>query len=452
MNNISGLDFSKFRFRYRLTTVQIIVAAFFAVILAGAVLLCLPVSSAAGVWTAFPDALFTSVSATCVTGLIVHDTALYWSLFGKIVIICLIQIGGLGVITMAFLVSVFMGSKISLVQRTLLVNSISGDNVRGIVQMSLFILRTVLIIEAAGAAALMPAFIRDFGPVQGIAYAFFHSISAFCNAGFDLCGVREPYSSLTSYAADPLVNIVVMLLILAGGLGFYTWRDIKRHGVHFKRYQLQSKIILTVNLILVLVPAVIFALTEYRDLPAGERLLASFFQSVTTRTAGFNTTDLSQFSEAGILLMLPLMLAGGAPGSTAGGMKMTTLAIVFAVFMSVLHRQDDAVLFQRRIPRETVRSAMTICAWYVTVIFAGTLLVSYIEDAPVLACLFETTSALNTVGLTLGLTPGLHLGSKIILMLMMFMGRVGSLTFLYAVSVGDRSRSHHLPQENVNVG
>lgn len=452
MNSISGLDLSKFRFRYRLTTVQIIAASFLAVILAGAVLLCLPVSSAAGVWTAFPDALFTSVSATCVTGLIVHDTAVYWSLFGKVVIICLIQVGGLGVITMAFLVSVFMGLRISLVQRTLLQTSISGNNVRGIVRMSLFILRTVLIIETAGAAVMMPVFIRDFGPVQGTAYAFFHSISAFCNAGFDLMGVRQPYSSLTSYAADPVINIVIMLLILAGGLGFFTWKDIKQNGIHFRHYQLQSKIVLTVNLILVLVPALIFAMTQYRDLPAGERLLASLFQSVTTRTAGFNTTDLTQFSEAGILLMLPLMLAGGAPGSTAGGMKLTTLAVIFAVFMSVLRRQDDAVLFQRRIPRKTVRTAMTICAWYVTVIFAGSLLVSYIEDAPVLACLFETTSALNTVGLTLGLTPDLHLGSKMILMLMMFMGRVGSLTFMYAVSVGDRSRSQHLPQEDVNVG
>ena len=438
--------------KFRLTSARIIAAGFLGVILMGALLLCLPASSARGAWTPFMDSLFTALSATCVTGLVVHDTASFWSPFGQLVILILIQIGGLGVITTAFLVQVFAGSRISLIQRTLLQDSIAGDNVAGIIRMSLFILRVTAAAELAGAALLYPVFRRDFGPARGLWYALFHSVSAFCNAGFDLMGIRENYSSLTGYAGNLQVTGTIMMLIIVGGLGFYTWKDMAEHRLHFAAYRLQSKIILCFTALLIFLPACLFAAGEYVGLPAGERVLASLFQSVTTRTAGFNTTDLTQLSDNGRMIMILLMLIGGAPGSTAGGMKITTFAILAATFISICRQSEGAMMFGRRLRRENIQTAVSILMLYLGGFLAAGMAISALERAPLLSCLFETASAIGTVGLTLGLTPQLGQLSRLILMLLMFAGRIGGLTLLYAAVRKTRVRAAHLPSEPVNVG
>ena len=440
------------RKRWRLTSSQVILLSFLGVVLLGGLVLSLPVSSADGQWTSYFDSLFTAISATCVTGLVVKDTATYWSGFGQAVILALIQVGGLGVILTAFIVRVFSGSKVSLIQRSLLKDSISGDNVAGIIRMSLFILKVVVVVELAGAALLYLVFARDFGPVRGLWYALFHSVSAFCNAGFDLMGVRAQFSSLTSYSADALVNLVIMALIVVGGIGFYTWRDFAEHGLALSRFRLQSKVSLATAALLIGVPALILGLRAYAGLPLGERVLASLFQSVTTRTAGFNTTDLTSLSQNCIMMMVFLMLVGGCSGSTAGGMKTTTFAVLVATIAGIARRSDDTVLFQRRIPHETVRSAAGLLVLYLSGALVGAMLICSLEGLPLLTCLFETSSAIGTVGLTLGITPTLHALSKAVLMALMFVGRIGALTFLFAAAPRARVESGHFPTEDVNVG
>lgn len=438
--------------RRRLTSAQIIIFGFLAVILAGSVLLRLPIASRVPDSTTYLNALFTAVSSTCVTGLAVYDTATHWSMFGQVVLLLLIQIGGLGVILTAVLIQMFIGSRISLIQRTLLQDSISGDNVTGILKMSFFILKTVLFIELFGAVLLYPSLSRDFGPKLGIWYALFHSISAFCNAGFDLMGVRYQFSSLTFYQSDISVNLIIMFLIVAGALGFYTWRDLQKYHLRFSRWSLQSRVVLMMSALLIFIPAIIFFFSEFRTLPIRERILSSLFQSVTTRTAGFNTADLNQLSDNGILIMIVLMLTGGAPGSTAGGMKLTTIAVLIATFVSLARQDNETVLLDRRIPQKTVRRAMTLLVLYLSGFLLASMVISCIEHASLRACFFEAGSAIATVGLSLGLTPHTHIASRIILMLLMFMGRIGGLTFMYATIPKTHVRSSVYPPEDLNVG
>ena len=300
----------------RLTSFQVIILGFAGVILFGALILMLPISSAQGIITPFHKALFTSTSAVCVTGLAVVDTGSYWSAFGQTVIMILIQIGGLGVITTATAVFILSGRKISIMQRSTMQNAISAPKVGGIVRLMSFILKGTLLIELIGALFMMPVFCHDFG-LRGIWMAIFHSVSAFCNAGFDLFGTKgHPFVSLTSYAINPVINIVIMLLIIIGGIGFFTWEDIYLHKFRFKHYHMQSKIILTTTLCLILLPAVFFFFQDYGNLSGTHRLLASLFQAVTPRTAGFNTTDLSVMTGASKAMMILLMLIGGSPSST----------------------------------------------------------------------------------------------------------------------------------------
>ena len=313
---------------YRLTTFQIIAFGFIALILLGTLLLFLPVSSREAGSARFMDCLFTATSAACVTGLVVQDTASYWSAFGQAVILLLIQIGSMGVVTAAVSIAFVSGRKIGLMQRSVMQESISAPQVGGIVRLTRFIIITAFCIEAAGALLLLPAMIADFGFGKGLWYSVFHSISAFCNAGFDLMGAREPFSSLAGFSQNALVNITVILLITVGGIGFLVWNDIKEHGLHWKQYRLQSKAVLLTSLILVLVPALWFVFFEMRQLPLNERVFPALFQSVTLRTAGFNTVNLNQVSGSGQALMILWMLVGGSPGSTAGGMKTTTVAIL----------------------------------------------------------------------------------------------------------------------------
>ena len=434
------------------TSFQIIVFGFAVVILGGALLLMLPISTKSGTVTPFSDALFTATSAVCVTGLVVRSTALYWSVFGQAVILILIQIGGMGVVTMAAFIFLVSGRRISLKTRSTMQDAMSLPTLGGIVRLTGFILKATLMIETAGALIMMPAFVSRCG-ARGVWMAFFHSISAFCNAGFDLAATPgNPYPSLTAYAASPVVNIVIMSLIVVGGIGFLTWSDLHDNHLHFRRYRMQTKVILSVTAILIIVPAVCFFLVDYRDYPLGERILASLFQSITPRTAGFNTTDLTKLSDAGQTLMTVLMLIGGSPGSTAGGMKTTTIAVLFVTAFSVFGRKEDANLFRRRIDSSDIRTAATILLMYIFLMSLGAVIISSYEGLPITKCIFEASSAIGTVGLTLGITPSLGLLSKLVLIFLMFFGRVGGLTLIYATQTGTRSTRGRYPQEKIMIG
>lgn len=430
---------------------QAIFFSFLCIILVGTFLLLLPFATKEGNTTTLSDALFTAVSATCVTGLVVKDTATHWTVFGQAVILVLIQIGGMGVITISIGFIRLMGKKISLKQRSTMQESVSAPQLGGIVRFTSFIIKTVLIIEFIGALLLLPVFCNEFGTI-GIWYAVFHSVSAFCNAGFDLMGVREQFSSLVSFSDNIYVNVVIMFLIISGGISFMTWSDIKEHKFNFKKYTLQTKIILIVSSILILVPAVYFFLFEYQDAPLKNRIIYSLFQSVTTRTAGFNTTNLGDMSDSGKLVMTSLMLIGGSPGSTAGGMKTTTVAVLFLSAISVFKRKHDVECLNRRLPEDAVRNAGAIFFIYMALFMTGASIISRIEGIPVITCLFEAASAIGTVGLTLGITTSLTLPSEIILMFLMFFGRLGGLTMIYAAFSSGSSDSAKMPLEKITIG
>ena len=433
-----------------ITSFQIIILGFLSVIILGSILLMLPVATRDGKGAVFSDALFTATSAVCVTGLVIHDTATYWSMFGQSVILFLIQIGGMGIVTVAVSVAMFSGRKIGLMQRSTMQEAVSAHHLGGIVRLTKFILKTTVCIELIGAALLLPTFIRDFGMMRGIWYALFHSVSAFCNAGFDLIGVKEPFSSLTSYSSQPFFNFTVMALIMIGGIGFLTWEDIKNNKFHFRKYRMQSKVILTVTGILIILPALYFFFFEYQSLPLGERILVSLFQSVTTRTAGFNTTDLTSFSETGQMLMI--LLIGGSPGSTAGGIKTTTIAVLVSSALSVFRKEEDTLLFKRSISEDTVKSAATILLLYIGLFIGGGMIISRLENIPLLPALFETASAIGTVGLSLGITSQLGIVSQFILIVLMFFGRVGGLTLIFATMTKTAANAAKYPQEKMTVG
>lgn len=440
------------RRKKHLTSFQVIILGFAGVILIGTLLLMLPVSSEEGLFTPFDEALFTATSAVCVTGLILKDTGSYWSVAGQTIILLLIQIGGLGVVTVAASVSLLSGKKISLMQRSTLQDAISAPKVGGIVRLTRFILKGTFLIEAVGAVMLFPVFFHDYGR-KGIWMAVFHSISAFCNAGFDLLGTAShKFSSLVNYAWNPVVNLVIMLLIVIGGIGFLTWDDIYTNKWNFRRYRLQSKLILMTTAGLILLPAIFFFFCDFKNLTIGKRLLASFFQSVTTRTAGFNTVEISDMTEASKAVMILLMLVGGSPGSTAGGIKTTTFTVLLLNAVATFRNQESAGAFGRRLEYHVIKNAATIAMLYFVLFFCGGIAISVREGLPLLDCLFEAASAAGTVGLTLGITPGLHLFSKMILVLLMYLGRVGGLTLIYAVYQGRNKGNAKLPLEKITVG
>ena len=439
------------RIRY-LTSAQIIILGFFSIILLGALLLMLPFSAKCGRITPFSKTLFTATSAVCVTGLVVVDTGSYWSAFGQTVILLLIQIGGLGVITVASLFTMLSHQKISLMQRSIMQDAISAPQVGGIVRLTRFILRGTILIELLGAFFLLPVFLRDYG-IRGVWMALFHSVSAFCNAGFDLLGTSAaPFVSISSYVGNPVVNLTIMLLIILGGLGFLTWNDIYTWRFRLHRYRLQSKIILTATGFLILLPAVFFFFEDLSSLPLQSRILASLLQSVTMRTAGFNTVELSKMSGPSQAIQIVLMLIGGSPGSTAGGMKTTTFVVLLANFIATIFQKEDAQMFGRRMEESAVKTAATIFFMYAALFFTGAVILSVYERLPLSACLYETASAVGTVGVTLGITPKLHLLSQLVLIVLMFLGRVGALTLIFA-AISTRTHSFaKLPQEKIAVG
>ena len=435
-----------------MTSFQLIIMGFAGVILLGTVLLMLPFSSAEKVITPFHEALFTATSAVCVTGLVVKDTGSYWSLAGQTIILALIQTGGLGVVTVAASVSLLSGKKISLMQRSTMQNAISAPKVGGIVRLTRFILRGTFLIEAAGTVLLLPVFMGDYGK-KGIWMSVFHSISAFCNAGFDILGTDSSmFPSLTRYSGNILINLVIMLLIITGGIGFLTWDDIYTNKLNFKRYRMQSKIILMTTACLILFPTVFFYICDLTNLPMEKRLLAAAFQSVTTRTAGFNTINISEMSEASKAVMILLMLIGGSPGSTAGGMKTTTFSVLILNAIATFRSQENAGAFGRRLEYHVIKNAATIAMLYFALFFGGGIAISVYEGLPLLDCLYEAASAVGTVGLTLGITPELHVFSQVVLIILMYLGRVGGLTLIYAVFSGRNKGNAKLPLEKITVG
>lgn len=442
----------KKRFRKHLTTAQIIILGFAGLVLCGALLLMLPIASQSRTVTPFHEALLTATSASCVTGLIVRSTGAHWSLLGQIVILLLIQIGGLGVVTVALCFVRLSGRKISLFQRSAMQDSISAPQVGGIVRMTNRILRGTFLVEGAGALLMLVPFCRRFG-AKGIWYALFHAVSAFCNAGFDLLGTPDdPFPSLVAFRDDPLLVVTAALLILIGGIGFLTWEDVRTHRLRLRRYRLQSKLVLTVSAVLVVFPTLYYYFFEFTAGSAGQRLLDAFFQAVTPRTAGFNTVDLAAMTGASRALMVVLMLIGGASGSTAGGMKMNTVAVLFANVGAIFRRRGEVEAYGRRIDPDTVRQAATVVTMYLTLFFGGAVAISTIEGLPIGACLFESASAVATVGLTLGITPTLGVASQLILTALMYLGRVGALTLIYAALANPDTTPSRLPQEKVSVG
>ena len=441
----------------RVSPARIIICGFLLLILLGTVLLMLPFSTREWGGASFFDALFTATSATCVTGLVVRDTASCWSGFGQLVILLLIQVGGMGVVTMAVAIFIFSGKRIGLKQRWVMQESISAPQVGGIVRMTGFILKTAFAMEGIGAAILALRFCPRFGLWRGLWYSVFHSVSAFCNAGFDLMGEEAPFSSLTGYTGDPVVNLTVVLLVVVGGLGFMTWQDIAAHRLRFQAYRLQSKLILVTTAGLLTFGFLFFLLYEFRlpqwdGLSLGEKVLAALFQSVTPRTAGFNTVELGQLSETGRLLTILLMLTGGSPGSTAGGFKTTTLAVLILSAAAVFQRQRSARCFGRRVQEPALQSACAIFLLYISLFLTGGMLICCMDHVPLMDSLFEAASAIGTVGLSLGGTARFSLASRMILVFLMYFGRVGGLTMIYAFTAGNGTSVSQFPQEPVTVG
>ena len=422
------------------------------IIIIGSLLLMLPISSVSGKVTPFNESLFTATSAVCVTGLVVQDTGSYWSTFGQAIILILIQIGGLGVITVAASFALLSGRKISLMQRSTMQEAIAAPKIGGIVRLTGFVLKATLIFELSGAVIMMPVLCKDYG-VKGVWIAVFHSISAFCNAGFDILGTdASKYVSLTQYVNCTSINLAVIFLIVIGGIGFLTWEDIYTNKLHFRRYRMQSKVILITSAILIIVPALYFFFFDLNNLPIKQRILSSLFQSVTTRTAGFNTVDLTALQEPSVATMIVLMIIGGSPGSTAGGIKTTTVAVLIANSLATFGRKDSSHFFKRRIDNQVVKNASTILIMYLVLSFTGAVAISTAEKIPFLKCLFETSSAIGTVGLTLGITPEIGLFSQLILILLMFCGRVGGLTLIYAAISNTKKNISKYPLEHITVG
>lgn len=435
-----------FHWKRAISSSQLIIGGFALTILAGTLLLMLPGAARQGS-ACFADALFTATSAVCVTGLVVRDTALYWSPFGQGIILLLIQIGGLGIVFVVVALNFLSGRKVSLMQRQTLCDALAIPTIGDIGRQVGFILKGTVLIELLGAMVLLVSFLPKFG-IRGIWMAVFHSVSAFCNAGFDLMGFHTgAFSSLTGFSGDGVVSMCIGLLIIIGGVGFTTWEDGVRHGLRLKNYRLQSKVVLVTTAVLLVIPFIHFLLRDF-----GRQVLPAFFQAVTPRTAGFNTMDLSAMSGGSQALLVLLMLIGGASGSTAGGMKVTTPAVLLLCTWAVFTRHEDMRCFGRRIDDSVLKKAVAVFILYIFLFVFGAMAISALEDIPITVCLFESASAIGTVGLTLGITPELGMISRSILIGLMFFGRVGGLTMIFGAVPRRESVTSRLPAGKIIVG
>ncbi len=449
---------SKWNVWHSVSPMKLILGGYCMIVLVGTLLLSLPIATRGPGGTPISDCFFTATSATCVTGLIRYDTATHWTVFGQLVILGLIQIGGVGFMTIAIVIMAYTKQKIGLNQRLIMQNSISAPQIGGIVRMSKFIVLGTLVIEGLGMVLLSVDFIPRFGLGKGLYYSFFHAISAFCNAGFDLMGSETgTFSSLTGFTGSWYVNIVLMLLIFIGGLGFFVWYDLLSKRLRVKKYNLQSKMVLSISIALVFLGAVsIFFLENghpmFQGLKLSEKWAASFFQSVSARTAGFNTTDLSIMTEGGKFVMILLMFVGGSTGSTAGGVKTTTFWVLCVSIFTTFRRKKNVEAFGRRMEESITRTASCVFMTYLLLTTTAAVLISAIEEVPMMTALFESVSAMATVGLSFGLTPRVTMFTKLLLAFLMLCGRVGSVTMLLAFSSEKRVTNSRLPLEKIQVG
>lgn len=440
-----------------LTYPQLVVLGYLVIIAMGTVLLAFPVATRSNVSIGFVDALFTATSATCVTGLVVYDTFTHWSLFGQIVIMTLIQIGGLGFMAVITMFSFFLRRRIGLKERGLLRESVNSMYLGGVVLLIKRLLIGTFLFEGFGAVILSARFVPQMGLTTGIYNGIFHSVSAFNNAGFDLMGKYGEYSSLISYAGDPVVTLTIMGLIIVGGIGFFVWDDILKHRHRFKEYQLHTKIVFAITSFLITWGAIVFFLFERTNLlnglPLGEQILVSLFSAVTPRTAGFSVVDMGLSLPGTRLLTMILMFIGGSPGSTAGGIKTTTFAaLVISAWSSLKNTKGDSV-FGRQLEESALRRANTVVVINLTLVLVSSLVISATKPAlPLGDVVFETVSALSTVGLSTGVTGSLGIIGQLMLILLMYTGRVGSISLALLFMQHRMPVSIQKPTERIIIG
>ena len=440
------------RRRVQLNAVQTLALGFAALILLGGVLLALPVSSRDGRSLPFLDALFTAASASCVTGLVLYDTCTQFTLFGQAVILLLIQVGGMGFMTVSILVAVLLHRRIGLRQRSILMDSVGALQMGGIVRLTRRAIRVTLTCEGAGAALLALWFCPRYGLGLGLWMSLFHAVSSFCNAGFDLLGTG---ASLTTIAGEPLPNIVLMALVICGGLGFLVWDDLLTHGRHVRRWRLHSKIVLFSTTLLFAGGAIAFYFLEkdhaFAGAGPGRRALMAAFQSVTCRTAGFNTAPLTALSQSGTLLTMILMFIGAGSGSTGGGVKVTTVVVCLLTLAAYIRGRREVGAFNRRLDEEQIHRSAAGVTLYMALAMAGGFLILATQPFPLQDALFEVFSALSTVGLSTGITRDLSPLNRAVVIAMMYCGRIGSLSMLMALAQRSAPRVKD-PVENITIG
>lgn len=440
-----------------LSQTQFIAYGFFSLIMAGTFLLMLPISSKDGEWTGFLQCLFTATSASCVTGLVVYDTWTQWTLFGQLVIITMIQIGGLGFITIGVFLSILLRRKIGLRERGLVQESVNALQIGGVVRLTKKIIIGTAVFEGTGALILAFRFIPEYGFAKGIYYGIFHAISAFCNAGFDLMGHKGEYSSLVSYYDDIVVNMVIMALIVVGGIGFIVWDDIHRNRLKWKKYSLHTKIVLLATAVLIFGGAILFYMCEkdhlLADMDGKARILTSLFASVTARTAGFNTVDTAAMQDSSIFLTIILMFIGGSPGSTAGGIKTTAIVIMLLGVIANIRRTNGINVFGRRLEDDAIKRGSAVFSLNLFLAVGASLAVMAVQPELVMSdVLFEAFSAMGTVGMTTGITRDLTGFSQAVMILLMYCGRIGSLSFALAFTQQKETPPVMLPAGHIAVG
>lgn len=442
----------------RLTYVRIIALGYLVVILAGTSLLMLPISTRAGEKTDFLTALFTATTSTCVTGLVVADTGSHWTSFGHVVILLMIQIGGLGFVTMGVMLAMALKKKITLRTRGLLQESMNGMNMGGIVRLVRYALKGTLIIEVTGAALLAICFVPVFGWGRGIWYGIFHSISAFCNAGIDLLGPHYgEYSSFVPFCDNIMINVVLMMLIILGGIGFFVWDDLKAKKFHVKKYALHTKMTLYMTFLLVIGGTVLFFVFEndnlLKEMNTADKIVAAMFSSVTARTAGFNTIDTAGLTNASKLLTIVFMFVGGSPGSTAGGIKTVTALVLLSYVWSNLRASKGVNIFNRRLDDDVIRKASNVVVISMLLAVTSWILICFIQpELSVIDVMFEIFSAIGTVGMSTGLTRELSVGSRIVIILLMYCGRIGSMSFALSFTERKKVAPVQLPTEKIMIG
>lgn len=442
----------------RISPTKMILGVFIAIIFIGAFLLMLPFSTAQGEHCDFLTALFTATSATCVTGLVVADTLSYWSRFGHVVILCLIQLGGLGFMAFATVFSLAIHRRISLRERLIMTQSFSVDELSGVVRLAKHILVRTLIAESVGAAVLAIQFIPEYGFGEGLFKSLFHAVSAFCNAGFDVIGMGDGHiGSMSKYASNPIVCVTLIALMVFGGLGFFVWEDI-RSKKRFREYSLHTKLVLLMTATLLACGTGLFLLFEYSngetlgDLSFGGKLLAALFQSATTRTAGFCSISQDGLTTSSKIFSIFLMFIGGSPGSTAGGIKTVTFAVLLMTAVSVMRGREDVTLFERRVPAHTILKAVAVFIVGAALSAAGAIILATTDRIDMVDAIFECVSAFSTTGLSTGITAGLNAVSKLALICLMYFGRVGLLTISIGLLVKKSPSKIRYPEGKTIIG